>query len=477
MRRFADFDAHADATRVAGARAAQVRSLATWAYLYLVPGMCFVRQRAGFISGWRAAAAAGAALAGGESAGAVGLAGVPPLGSWMMLPDLTTPATATVLPSNDALYGASHVELDLLGPMVVSVPANPTGRYYSVSVMDAMLNNVGRVGPKWTGNQAGDHLIVPPGWQGDVPAGMGCIQAPTASICLFARALVGYEPGGIDLVRDWMRQIRLTPLAAWGRPDPVCPDVDTTAFEFADIGGLTDPFEYLRIGFAHLAHNPPSQADTWLLDLFRSGDFDHAQNQPELREAVAAGVAEAQAIVDTELTTWPRRNGWMLPQPYLGLPGPHVAQAAAFQLFQVGSNEIAESAYYFNDTDADGALLDGSDDRVYELRFAADELPEITPGGYWSLTMYDAATNLLVTNPINRYSTRPTRPGMVTDPDGGLTITMAATLPSGVPEANWLPAPDGQFRLGLRVYYPGAAIQGGSWTPPSVKSPRHTGQP
>ena len=93
MRRFAEFDAQAGAARVQRAEVARVRSLATWAYLWLVPGMCFVRQRSNFIQGWRAAAAAGASLADGDSAGAVGLQGVPPLGSWMMLPDLTTPAT------------------------------------------------------------------------------------------------------------------------------------------------------------------------------------------------------------------------------------------------------------------------------------------------------------------------------------------------------------------------------------------------
>ena len=181
MRRFAEFDAQAGAATVQRAEVARVRSLATWAYLWLVPGMCFVRQRSNFIQGWRAAAAAGASLAEGDSAGAVGEQGVPPLGSWMMLPDLTTPATQTVLPSNDALYGASHVELDLLGPVVVSVPANPDGRYYSVAIMDASMNNVGHIGPMWTGNGPSDHLVVPPGWAGEGPAGMPVIQAPTPS--------------------------------------------------------------------------------------------------------------------------------------------------------------------------------------------------------------------------------------------------------------------------------------------------------
>lgn len=106
MRPFVSFDADAPAERVAEGRAARLRADSTLLWLALVPGFAFVRQRSNFILGWQAAAAAGAAVRGGEASGAVGAAGVPALGSWMMLPDLTTPATATVLPMNDALYGA-----------------------------------------------------------------------------------------------------------------------------------------------------------------------------------------------------------------------------------------------------------------------------------------------------------------------------------------------------------------------------------
>ena len=160
MRPFSEFDAALPADLVQQAGADRLRSLATWAYLLLRPGMEFVRQRSNFILGWQAAAAAGAAVAEGAAAGAVGRGGVPPLASWMILPDLTSPATQTVLPSNDALYGAAHVELDRLGPLVIHVPANLDDRYFSVAVMDAHLNNVAHIGPRWTGNGATDHLLV-----------------------------------------------------------------------------------------------------------------------------------------------------------------------------------------------------------------------------------------------------------------------------------------------------------------------------
>ncbi len=472
MRRFAEWDTQTDASTVARAEVARVRSLGTWAYLWLAPGLCFVRQRSNFIQGWRAAAAARGALGGGESAGAVGRADVPPLGSWMMLPDLTTPRTQTVLPSHDALYGASQVELDLLGPVVISVPANPDGRYYSVSIMDAMLTNVARVGPRWTGNDASDHLVVPPGWNGAVPDAVPVIESPTPSICLYTRVLVDGTEADLSYARRWMSQVRLTQLAKWGETDATPEDVDTRPFEHGDLSGLTDPWEYFRIGFDHCARNtPPAQAE-WLHALLAAPELLQAPADEALRQAVHDGVDDAQDLVDATLTTWPRRDGWMVPRPYLGLPGPHLLEAAAFQLFQIGSNEIAESAYFFDDTDSDGAVLDGAGGTVYELAFTPEQLPRLEQGGYWSLTMYDAETNLLVPNPINRYSIRPGQAGFGPRPDGSASIMLAVTLPPGVTTTSWLPAPAGPFRLGLRAYYPGEDIRAARWAPPAVRRVR-----
>lgn len=465
MRSFSEFDAALGADDLRRAEQARLRSLATWGYLLLRPGMEFVRQRSNFILGWQAAA--GGSIAGGASAGAVGSAGVPPLGSWMILPELTSPATRTVLPSNDALYGATHVELDLLGPMVVSVPANVDDRYFSVSVMDAHMNNVTHIGPRWTGHDAVDLLVVPPGWAGVEPAGMRVVVSPTPSICLYNRMLVRFEDGDLDRVRRWQAGLRLTQLAHWGEPDPVPDDVPVDAFVHPELNTTTDAFEYLRIGLAHLAHNPMDRSAGWLSALVSEAGFDAAADDEELRRAVEAGVDDATQMLDASLTTWPREGGWMVPDPELGLPNSDVQRSAAYQQFQIGSNDVAEAVYSFTDTGAAGQVLDASGGAVYELSFGADEAPSVGPSGYWSVTMYDEHS-FLVDNPIDRYATRPDRPGLVTDDAGRLTFVLAVELPAGVPEANWLPAPAGRFRLGLRVYYPGPSVAAGRWSPPPV---------
>jgi hypothetical protein len=54
----------------------------------------------------------------------------------------------------------------------------------------------------------------------------------------------------------------------------------------------------------------------------------------------------------------------------------------------------------FTRTDAAGEPLDGSKQK-YTLTFAAGQYPPVNT--FWSVTMYDGNSQLLIKNPINRY--------------------------------------------------------------------------
>lgn len=462
MRPFVTFDADAPDWRVRDGQAARLRADAALMFLALVPGIAFARQRSNFILGWRAAAQAGAAVASGAAAGAVGVAGAPVLGSWMMLPDLTSPATQTVLPMNDSLYGACHLELDRQGPVVLHVPADPDDRYFSVAVVDAHFNNIAHLGPQWTGRGSYDVLIVPPGFSGETPDGMHVVQSPTPSVCLLNRALVHYDDGDIDRVRAWRTGFTLRP------QDGPLVEVETDDLVHPTIAAVDDPWEYFRIGLDHVERNPFPPEMAWVADAVDLGALMAAEHEDWAQQAVRDGIEDAQAVVDATLTAWPTQNGWRRPYPWIGLPNAHVVENAAIQLYQVGSNDSAEAMYFFAGEDGDGLTLDGSGGSVHELTFPASSLPPVGADGFWSLTMY-GPDNLLVENPIGRYSTRPTRPGFVHGPDGSATVVLSAALPDGVDEANWLPAPDGPFQVGLRLYYPLESARRGGWFPPAVR--------
>ena len=102
--------------------------------------------------------------------------------------------------------------------------------------------------------------------------------------------------------------------------------------------------------------------------------------------------------------------------------------------------------------DATGEPLDGSKHN-YTLTFPAGQLPPVN--AFWSVTMYDGKTQLLIENPINRYLINsPMLPGMKKNADGSLTLYIQKDSPGKDKEANWLPAPNGPIYLVMRLYWP-----------------------
>ncbi len=84
---------------------------------------------------------------------------------------------------------------------------------------------------------------------------------------------------------------------------------------------------------------------------------------------------------------------------------------------------------------------------------AGDEFPPVN--SFWSVTMYDGKSQLLIKNPINRYLINsPMMPDMKKNEDGSLTLYIQKDNPGPDKEANWLPAPDGPPYLILRMYWP-----------------------
>src|SRR6185369_9237101 len=115
-------------------------------------------------------------------------------------------------------------------------------------------------------------------------------------------------------------------------------------------------------------------------------------------------------------------------------------------------NDSIEAMYPARRTDSDGQTLDGSKHN-YTLTFPAGQLPPVN--AFWSVTMYDGKSQLLIKNPINRYLINsPMLPGMKKNADGSLTLYIQKDSPSTVRESNWLPAPNDTIYLVMRLYWP-----------------------
>ena len=107
------------------------------------------------------------------------------------------------------------------------------------------------------------------------------------------------------------------------------------------------------------------------------------------------------------------------------------------------------------------------------MTFAPGQLPPVN--AFWSITMYDGRTQLLIDNPINRYLVNsPMLPELKKNPDGSLTLFIQRDSPGKDKESNWLPAPDGPMFVVMRLYWPKDEAPSvyplgqGAWKPPAI---------
>ena len=166
-----------------------------------------------------------------------------------------------------------------------------------------------------------------------------------------------------------------------------------------------------------------------------------------------------------------KANGWSV-NFSLGRFGSDLLLRAAIAQFGLAANQAEESVYFSARVDAEGRELDGRSN--YVLHFDKDALPPVN--AFWSVTLYDGKTQLLIQNPIDRYLINsPMLPGLKRNADGSVTIYIQHDSPGADKESNWLPAPDGPIYLVMRLYWPKTEQPSilppgkGDWKPPAVK--------
>ena len=82
--------------------------------------------------------------------------------------------------------------------------------------------------------------------------------------------------------------------------------------------------------------------------------------------------------------------------------------------------------------------------------------------------MYDDKA-LFIENPLKRYSIGSTTDGLRKRADGSIDIYIQHDDPGGEKQSNWLPAPEGDFNLTMRLYGAQSSILDGSYRLPGVR--------
>lgn len=355
-------------------------------------------------------------------------------------------------PNNDTLYSSAHVDLSR-GPVTITIP--PTGeRYFSLALMDAYTNNFLILGTRTTGGGGGRYVLVGPQ---EARVGPDVLRAPTNRVWALARILVDGEH---DLPAARAVQDGLTLQGPAAGDPPPC-------------AGRDAPWpDYFAAAARLLAENPASINDGVILARMAPlglDDFDPARFSPEERDAIARGVARAQAA---SLRSGLRRGsfieGWTYPYARLGDFGQEYDYRASVAIGGLAALPPEEAMYMRAKGDLPRALFDPA--AQWRLHFPAERLLPVN--SFWSLTLYEATDDgqfFFADNPIGRYAIGDRTPGLAYNPDGSLDIWIGREHPGDARLGNWLPASDQPFALFLRAYLPKPELLHGGYLLPPVE--------
>lgn len=391
---------------------------------------------------------------------------------------LTPKDTAVVTPNADTPY--SLLEMDLRAePLVICVPVIEKKRYYVVQLSDLYSYNVAYIGSRTTGNDGGCYMVAGPNWKGETPKGIKKVfpLETQFGIAIFRTQL--FNAADMPNVAKVQKGYSAQPLSAYlKQPGPAAaPAIDWPAFNGEEPFKLQFP-KYLAFLTQFCPENPQDKeirARMAAVGIVPGQPWDESKLSDAQKAELALGVKEGfDAVNEGGNKIGKNINGWQVGAAQgdrTFYKGDYLLLAAAAKMGIYG-NDPEEATYPATRKDGSGAELDGSKHN-YSLTFATGQYPPVN--AFWSVTMYDGKTQLLVENPINRYLINsPMLPSLKKNKDGSLTLYIQKDAPSADKKANWLPAPNGAIYMVMRLYWPKKEAPSilppgeGSWQPPAV---------
>jgi hypothetical protein len=386
--------------------------------------------------------------------------------------------TAIITPNSDTPY--SFVGLDLRAePIVLCVPKIEKTRYYDVQLVDMYTFNYGYIGSRATGNDAGCFMVAGPDWKGDTPPGIKEVFHSETQFGLVGYRTQLFGPRDMPNVMKVQSGYKVQPLSTFLHQPapPAAPAIDFPPFTKDDMKMPFPKFLNFVLQFC-----PPIEEENALraklatIGIAAGKPFDLDKLSVAEKAEEALGVKEGyDSIVKQKDDIGKNINGWLVGSA-LGdrafFHGNWLLRAAA-ALAGIYGNSAEEAVYPIAKNDSAGQSLDGSRHN-YTITFAADQFPPVN--AFWSVTMYDGKTQLLIENPINRYLINsPMLPEMKKNKDGSLTLYIEKDAPSADKKSNWLPAPNGPIYMIMRLYWPKETPPSilppgsGTWQPPAVQ--------
>jgi hypothetical protein len=384
-----------------------------------------------------------------------------------------------VLTANTStLYAFSRTDLAKDGPTIIEVPPGMLG--FLDDDWQRFVGDIGVTGPDR--GKGGKYLVVPPGYDGQIPQGYFLLKPRTNKNFLFLRGSIaeGLEAGAKNMTSG----IRIYPLKDAAKPAP-------TTFINMSGKSFNTLFPNTLAYYEHLnqiiqdepidAIDPAQRGAIATIGIVKGKPFTPDERMKELlTEAATLGSATARAI-----TFEPRLDGVYLYPDTDSVWSAFFANGNA--TFESDGTMQLEAAvlYYFNaggvtpamaktavgvGSDYAGAYLDANKQpfdgsKTYKLHLP----PNVPVNNFWAATIYDTQTRSMLQTGQRFPTVGSQTKGIEKNADGSFNIYFAPKAPAGK-EDNWLQTVPGKsWFVILRMYGPLEPWLNKTWRPSEIE--------
>lgn len=389
---------------------------------------------------------------------------------------LAEPRQLALTANRDTVYMSGVLDLRE-GPMVMELPPGLLGTMNNIW-QQPLVDLGGPFSPEQ--NRGGRFLILPPGYDGPLPAvHYHVVRSDTNIVVFYLRAIpqtLEDIPKLVEQIETY-RQYRLDEAA-----DP--PKTRFVSLAGKDADFLTNEgFAFFETLARYINENPPRPQDMAMLGMLESLGIAYGRPfEPDdrmkaiLTEAASVGRAMAETLAYVPrvpadvLYAYPGERRWK--KIFFADPTFHEPEYMAIDLRTKYAYEAIGTAksmvvsvpgqgsqYIGLYQDAGGSWLTG--DNTYRIH-----LPKDVPANmFWSLTVYDNQTRSMIRNENGRPLVGSVH-GAVANEDGSYDLYFGPNRPADVPEANWVQTTPGKgWFVYLRLYGPEMPYFEKTWIP------------